>query len=75
MKERSEKKKMNHELERIKRIKAEMGINGDTKVKISKVLKCSRNTAHKKLTGKSQFTLSELERLAEYYGKPRDYFF
>ena len=67
--------KKNYDLERLKKIKAEMGINDDTKVKIAKVLKCSRNTAYKKLDGRSPFTVIELEMLADYYGKHRSYFF
>lgn len=62
-------------LERLNKIKAEMGVNSDTKIKLAMILNCSRTTVAKKLSGKSSFTLIDLEKLAEHYDKPRTYFF
>lgn len=62
-------------LYRLNKIKSEMGVNSDTKIKLAMILRCSRTTVAKKLSGKSSFTLIDLEKLAEHYGKPRNYFF
>lgn len=62
-------------LYRLNKIKSEMGVNSDTKIKLAMILSCSRTTVAKKLSGKSSFTLIDLEKLAEHYGKPRNYFF
>lgn len=62
-------------LYRLNKIKSEMGVNSDTKSKLAMILSCSRTTVAKKLSGKSIFTLIELEKLAEHYDKPRNYFF
>ena len=60
---------------RIDKIKAEMAINGDTKSSLAKKLEISRSAFISKLNGTSEFKLSELEKLAYLYDKPRNYFF
>lgn len=60
---------------RIQKIKAEMGAHDETQQSLANKLGTSRTTIGQKLSGKTQWTVSELEALAGIYGKDRTYFF
>lgn len=49
--------------------------NGDTIEKLSKVVKCSIPTTYRRLKGQSDWTISDIEALCEYYKKTYDYLF
>lgn len=51
---------------------SEMAKRGETQEDIGKVLNLSRVSVSKKLTGKVDWTIGEIEDLCEYYGK--DYY-
>ena len=61
--------------ERLNKIKAAIGISGDSKSSLALKLGMSRNSLARKLKGDSSFTVSDLEKLALIYGYDRKHFF
>lgn len=49
-------------------IRGEMARRGMTQEDIAKVIGCERPLANKKLTGKKDFTVSDLEKIADMFG-------
>ncbi len=54
---------------------AEMARRGETQRTISKLLNLTNNSVHRKMTGKSDWTISEIEKLCEYFNKDYDELF
>ena len=54
---------------------AEMARRGETQRTISKLLNLTNNSVHRKMTGKSEWTISEIEKLCEYFNKDYDELF
>jgi predicted transcriptional regulator len=54
---------------------AEMARRGETQRTISKLLNLTNNSVHRKMTGKSEWTISEIEILCEYFNKDYDELF
>lgn len=51
---------------------AEMARHGDTQISLSKILGITNASISRRLSGKKDWTISEIEKLCEYYGK--DYY-
>ncbi len=54
---------------------AEMARRGDTQITLGKLLGLTNNSVHRKMTGKSQWTINEIEILCEYFNKDYDELF
>lgn len=60
---------------RIEKIKVAMAIADHSRTKLAELLNIDRNTLTHKLKGKSPWSITEIEQLAQIYDKPRHYFF
>lgn len=62
-------------VKRINKVKVEMALNDHTKSHLASLMGINRYSLSRKLSQESQFTVMELEKLAEIYEKERTYFF
>lgn len=51
---------------------SEMARNGETQTELSKLLEISNGTTSNKLSGRTEWTISEIDKICEHYGK--DYY-
>jgi len=58
-----------------KKLKGLLAENNMTQKDLAVLIDTSANTVHRKLTGKSEFSLSEVEIIAEYFHKTIDEIF
>jgi len=58
-----------------KRLKGLIAENSLTQSDIAKIIKTSSNTVNRKITGKSDFTLTEAEKIANHFGMTIDEIF
>lgn len=57
------------------KIKEAMAGAGHSQTELANLLGITRMSVFRKLTGETEWKVSELEKLAEIYGKPKFYFF
>ena len=57
------------------KIKEAMAGAGHSQTDLANLLGITRMSIFRKLSGESEWKVSELEKLAEIYGKPKSYFF
>lgn len=60
--------KMNQNTVDTLKIKSLMALKGETQEELADTLGISRSTLNRKLTGKINFTLADLEQLAKHFG-------
>lgn len=57
------------------KIKEAMAGAGHSQTELANLLGITRMSVFRKLSGETEWKVSELEKLAEIYGKPKFYFF
>ena len=64
-----------NDLDRNTLIKTEMVINDLTQEKLAELMHLSKMSVNLKLQNKRDWSIKEIEKLAEIFGKERNYFF
>lgn len=59
----------------ISKLKGVMAEKGDRQIDLAKYLGVAINTMRNKLSGKTEFKVDELQKIAHRYNKPLEYFF